>query len=86
MSHDNSINVTVNYTGNEPFREQVRGNPPFHQIKMAAMRAFGLEPAAAGKYVLQYDGTDLDDKRHIDSLGKENVTLVLTLKEEPVKG
>jgi len=80
------IHLIIEYTGKEPFREIVRGNPTFLELKRQAMKAFGLEPSAATKYVLQIAGTDLDERRHLDSLGKKNVVLQLTLKHEPVKG
>lgn len=86
MGHDHTIDLTVEYTGKEPFHETVHGNPTFHELKLRAMRAFGLEPSAASKYVLQYAGTDLDDRRQIDSLGQKHLVLQLTRKHEPVKG
>jgi multiple sugar transport system substrate-binding protein len=51
-----------------------------------AMKKFELEPSAAENYVLQFQGTDLDDKRHIEVLGQKTLMLVLALKKEPVKG
>jgi len=86
MSADQTIDVTVDYTGKEPLHEAVHGNPPFHQIKLTAMRAFGLELSSEAKYVLQYRSTDLDDSQHIESLDQKKLTLLLTLKDEPVKG
>jgi len=86
VDHHRTIHLTVNYTGKEPFREAVHDNPTFHELKLMAMRAFGLELPAAAKYVLQYNGTDLDDQRHIESLDEKHVVLQLTLKHEPVKG
>lgn len=84
--HGHTIKITVEYTGKTPFAEEVQGNPTFHHIKLAAMKAFELEPAAANNYVLQDGGTDLSDQAHVNSLGRSVLMLQLTLKEEPVKG
>ncbi len=86
MSHKKPIHVTVDYTGQKPWHETVDDNPTFHDIKLNAMHHFDLERSSADKYALQYDGTDLRESHHLDSLGHEKVTLLLTLKEEPVKG
>jgi hypothetical protein len=84
--HGKTIKITVEYTGKTPFAEEVHGNLTFHHIKLAAMKAFELEPSAASSYVLQDGGTDLPDQAHVDSLGRAVLLLHLTLKEEPVKG
>ena len=86
MGHEHPIHLTVEYTGKKPFQEEVSGNPTFGEIKLQAIKHFELDPSSASKYVLQDDGTDLDDKRHLDSLGKDKIVLQLTLKHEPVKG
>ena len=86
MSHHKPVNLTIEYTGKEPFREEVRDNPTFGEIKLQAMKHFDLEVSTGSKYVLQYEGSDLDDNRHVDSLEKEKVVLQLTLTKEPVKG
>lgn len=86
MSEERKVDLTVDYTGAKPFHEIIHDNPTFHHIKHQALKAFGLEPAAGNKYVLQYEGTDVDEKRHIDSLDKQKVVLLLMLKDEPVKG
>ena len=84
--HGKSIKITINYTGRAPFHEEENGNPTFEHIKKEAMKAFDLERSASDKYVLQFEGTDLADDKHIESLGRDNITLLLTLKSEPVKG
>lgn len=84
--HDKTIKITVNYTGNAPFHEEEKGNPTFGHIKKEAMRSFDLEQSAAKDYVLQFEGIDMADDKHIDSLGRTEVTFLLTLKREPVKG
>ena len=86
MNDKKAISVTIEYTGHAPYHDDVHGNPVIKAIKLAAMKAFGLEPSAADKYVLQYEGTDLDDTKHIQSLGKSDIKLALTLKHEPTKG
>lgn len=86
MENKHPIHVTVEYTGKKPFREEVAGNPTFGEVKLQAMKHFELDPSSAGKYVLQYEGTDLDDNRHLEALGKEKVDLQLTLNHEPAKG
>jgi len=86
MSHEHPILLTVEYTGKKPFHEGVSGNPTFGEIKLQSMKHFELDPSSASKYVLQDEGTDLDDKRHLESLGKDKIVLQLTLKQEPVKG
>lgn len=78
--------ITVQYVGEEDFVDEVHGDPPFKTVKLAAMKKFELEESAAKNYVLQYGGTDLDDKKHVSSLGLSNFTLTLTLIEEPTKG
>jgi hypothetical protein len=80
------ITVTVTYVGVEPFVEEVHGNPTLEHVKRAAMKKFELEQSAAAKYVLQFQGTDLDDKTHVETFGQTTLTLVLALKQEPVKG
>jgi hypothetical protein len=86
MTRPDTIRLTIEYTGKEPFHEEVHGNPTFQELKLKAMKAFDLEQSAANEYVLQFEGTDLDEKRHVDSLCGADVTLQLTLKHEPVKG
>jgi hypothetical protein len=80
------VHVTVEYTGTEPFSASFPKSTTFHHIELEAMRAFGLEAAAADKYALQFHGADLDDRRPIGSLGQKDVHIQLTLKHEPVKG
>lgn len=85
MPHDD-ISITVKYTGKENFNERTNGDPPFHQIKLEAMKHFGIEAAAAANYVLQYDGVDLPDDQHVRALNQSTLVLILTLKHEPPKG
>lgn len=84
--HDNKIEITVEYTGKDPYMEGVHGNPTFEHIKLQAMKAFGLEASAASRYVLQLDGADLSDRAHVGSLGRTSMTLELVLNQEPEKG
>jgi hypothetical protein len=84
--HPEKVEITVKYTGKHDFREEVPGGDPFGEVKLQAMRHFGIEPSAASKYVLQHDGVDLPDSQHVSSLHKKHVSLVLTLKHEPPKG
>ena len=50
------------------------------------MKAFGLEPSAADKYVLQYNGADLPANGHLSDLHQNPAVLRLVLKEEVPKG
>jgi hypothetical protein len=84
--HHEKIHLTVAYTGQHDFQETVAAETTFGQVKLAAMRKFGLDPAAAGHYVLQHDGADVADDKVVGSLHHEHVKLRLTLKEEPHKG
>lgn len=86
MANEHAIDITVKYTGKNDFTEQTNGNPPFHEVKLQAMRSFGIELSAAAMYVLQHDGVDLPDDAHLRSLNQRTLTLILTLKHEPPKG
>jgi hypothetical protein len=80
------FHITVLYVGKEPFVEVIHADPTFGGVKSEAMSVFDLELAAASNYVLQYEGTDLDDTNHVSTLGHAKLTLTLTLAKEPVKG
>lgn len=81
-----TVLVTVKYVGKNDYTDEVRGDPVFSAIMLKAMHSFDLEASAADKYVLQYEGRDLDGKAHVSSLEQNTIVLTLTLKEEPVKG
>lgn len=85
-SPEKKIQVTVTYTGKNDFQESVAPSTRFGAVKLDAMNGFGLDPAKADEYVLQYGDTDLDDGRPVASLGREDVKLRLMLKSEPTKG
>lgn len=81
------VHVTVTYTGKNDFRETVPPSTTFGTIKVTAMKdGFGLDPAAADEYVLQFDNTDMADAQPVGSLDREDVKLRLMLKSEPHKG
>jgi len=80
------IDVTVTYVGHEPFTDLVPPNTSLQSVKVHAMKSFNLEPDASDKYVLQYDGADVADNRHVGDFNKENVVLTLTLKQDVNKG
>lgn len=86
LKDNDKFRITVLYVGKEPFEETLHGDPTFGGVKVEAMTVFDLEPASAEKYVLQFEGTDLDDAKHVSTLGQKKLTLTLTLAKEPVKG
>jgi hypothetical protein len=85
MAHE-IFDITVQYTGKEPFHEDVHDDPTFHDVKLKAMGKFGIERSAAPQYVLQHDGVDLPEDKRVSSLHQRAIMLVLTLKHEPPKG
>lgn len=80
------INVTVQYLGNEDYKDVVSSETVFQSIKMKAVHNFELDPASSDKYTLQYIGSDISDHAHVDTLGESDIILTLTLKEEVPKG
>jgi hypothetical protein len=80
------VQVTVTYTGKKDFEEAIAGKTTFGQVKLSAMGSFGLDPAAADHYALQFDHADVDDTKAVDSLHREHLKLRLTLSKEPKKG
>jgi hypothetical protein len=85
MSHE-TFDITVQYTGKEPFYEVAHDDPTFHNVKLKAMHKFGIEPSAADKYVLQHNGVDLPEDQRVSTLDETTIVLILTLKHEPPKG
>lgn len=86
VGHAKRVTVTVQYVGHDDFVETFQANVPVKAIKLAAMRKFGLEPSAADQYVLQFDGADLSDDKHVGELGMTAVKLTLSLKHDVPKG
>jgi hypothetical protein len=85
MAHE-TFDISVQYTGKEPFHEVAHDDPTFHDVELKAMHNFGIERSAAPQYVLQHDGVDLPGEERVSSLHERTVILLLTLKHEPPKG
>lgn len=85
-SQELTVLVTVTYVGKGLWVERVLGETPLFLLKENAMRFFELELAQEDKYVLQHAGADLSDEAEIDFFEEKEITLTLTLKEEPNKG
>lgn len=83
---EKKVTVTVAYTGQDEYVESFAPEVPIGTIKHKAMHEFKIEESAADKYVLQLNGTNLDDKTKIGDLGKHDVNLDLMLKEPQQKG
>ena len=80
------IEVKVQYVGAEDFSESYPPAEVLHAIKVAALRHFGLDPSAAGRYVLQYNGAVLAENGHLHDLGADSLVLTLALAGEVAKG
>lgn len=80
------IQVTVSYTGQEPFVDSFAPGVPLGTVKRKAMKQFGLEEAAADAYALQYEGADQDDKRKVGEIGGSEVALTLVRIKPQEKG
>lgn len=80
------VHVTVCYTGHDEYVESFAPEVPVGTVKHKAMHEFSIEPSAADKYVLQFDGVNLDDKTKLSELGKREVKFVLLLKKPQEKG
>jgi hypothetical protein len=79
------VNVTVKYVGNQDFTDAVPASAPAQTVKIHALKQFELEPSSADKYVLQFNGVDVDDKAKVGTFGSAPV-FTLVLKEDVVKG
>jgi len=84
--NEKKISVEVAYTGQDPYKDTFAPEVPLGTVKRKAMHQFGLEESSADKYILQFDGANLDDKATVGSLGKPEVRLTLTLKKPQEKG
>ena len=80
------INVVVEYVGQNNFSEEIPPETSIQAVKVRAMHFFQLDPGSAGKYVLQYNGSDIEESRHVGDFGTSTVVLTLTLKNEVNKG
>lgn len=80
-----TITVTVEYVGQEPYNSEEPSGKNLQAIKVAAMKSFGLDAGAADKYVLKFNGAVVENK-HIGDFGMDKVTLTLSLGQEVPKG
>jgi len=79
------VSVTVTYVGRDDFVAEVAASEPLQAIKGKAMKKFELNPGDEDRYVLQFNGVDMQDATKVGTLGAV-VVLKLMLKEEPAKG
>lgn len=84
--HPERIEVVVEYVGKQDFNEAFPATVSLQDVKVKAMKAFGLEPSAQDNYVLQFKGVDLEKNTKLSSLHAQPVILTLALIKEPVKG
>lgn len=79
------VAVSVTYVGKEDFVAQVPATEALQAIKVQAMKHFELNPGDESRYVLQFNGVDVNDSTKVGTIGA-SVTLKLMLAEEPAKG
>lgn len=84
--NDKKITVVVSYTGHDDYQDQFSPETPVGTIKRKAMHQFGIEESAADKYVIQFNGVNIDDSTKIGTLGGPVVKLILLLKQPQEKG
>lgn len=83
---DRKLEVIVAYMGEKDFESEFPGGENVKAVKLAAMKAFGLEASSHDKYVVVADDVVVDEKAHIRDLGDAWLRLRLRLKDEPIKG
>lgn len=83
---DRKLEVIVAYMGEKDFKSEFPGGETVKAVKLAAMKAFGLEASSHDKYVVVADDVVVDEKAHIRDLGDARLRLRLRLKDEPIKG
>ncbi|MGE0710323.1 MAG: hypothetical protein AB7N76_13580 [Planctomycetota bacterium] len=82
----NKITVKVEYVGQADFEDEVPAGQVLQAIKVRAMKFFGIEPGAEGKYELLFEGSAQSDQTHVGDFGRFVVVLTLALREEVAKG
>jgi len=80
------VKISVSYTGQEAYVDEVAPEVPIGTVKRKAMKQFGLEESATDQYALQYEGANLDDKRKVDDIAGNEVTLTLVRVKPQEKG
>ena len=80
------VTVTVDYTGADPYVDDVAPEAELVSVKQKALHAFGIEPSAGGDYALQFAGVNQDDHIKVGDLGTEHVTLTLVRVKPQEKG
>jgi hypothetical protein len=83
---DKRIRATVAYTGHDEYEGEFSPDTSVGTVKRKAMNRFGIEESAANNYLLQFEGTNLDDNIKLGDLGRVDVKLVLLLKKPQEKG
>ena len=86
MEDHEKITVIVDYVGKEPWSGVEPSKKTIKEVKLQAMRAFGLEEAAWDKYALQLNGVNLADSAKLEQVGSSPVRMELVLKGEQFKG
>lgn len=84
--NEKKIKATVAYTGHDEYQGDFSPEVPVGTVKRKAMHEFHIEESAADQYVLQFAGTNLDDHTKIGDLRRQEVELVLLLKNPQEKG
>ena len=83
---DKKVTVIVSYTGHVPFEDEFSANASLSSVKARAINKFGLEPSAALKYGLQFNGADVPDNAKVKDLGTDPVKLTLVFLQDQTKG
>ncbi len=85
MSND-KVDVIVKYVGKSDFSDNVPAEMVLQALKVHALKYFQLDPGSADKYVLQYDGADVNQNKHVGDFAVNPVTFTLMLAKEVNKG
>ena len=80
------IDIIVKYVGKTDFTDKVPAEMVLKAVKMQAMKFFELDPGSANKYVIQYNGADVNETKHVGDFGTNPVTFTLMLAKEVNKG
>jgi len=84
--NDKKLTVIVSYTGQDDYQDDFSPETPVGTVKSKAMHQFGIEPSAADKYVIKFNGVNIPETTKIGTLGGPVIKLVLLLKKPQEKG
>ncbi len=83
---NNKIDVIVKYVGKNDFTDRVPAEMVLQAVKVHAMKFFELDAGSVNKYVLQYNGADTNEAKHVGDFGANPATFTLMLTSEVNKG